>query len=184
MRREYQAALRELFTDGLACACPQFTLVKKHSALAGFPGERAYCWRISESNSLWLVLIPDGKREAFFVEVGWSKKGRFPQLTMRPSWARPPDAWSEEEYLCRLGDLSRGNDSGWVVEELRLGATQQEMMAYIAAQTQPISPEVARARVLPRVEEALRELVQYGLPFLSRHAQPDAPGDAPQAARP
>jgi hypothetical protein len=184
MRKEYGAALRELFTEGLAHACPQFTLVKKHSALAGFPGERAYCWRISETIFLWVVLIPDGKREAFFVELGWSKKGRFPQLTMRPSLARPPDAGSEEEYLCRLGELSRGNDFGWVVEELRLGATQQEMMAYIAAQTQPISPEVARARILPRVEEALRELVQHGLSFLNRHAQPGAPGDAPQAARP
>jgi hypothetical protein len=185
MRKEYQAALRELFADGLARACPQFTLVKKHSALAGFPGERAYCWRISESMFLWVVLIPDAKREAFFVELGWSKKGRFPQLSMRPSWARPPDAGSEEEYLCRLGELSRGNDFGWVVEEFRLGATKQEMMSYIAAQTQPISPEAARTRVLPRVEEALQELARHGLPFLlSRHAQPDAPVDAPQAARP
>ncbi len=183
MRKEYGAALRELFTVGLARACPQFTLVKKHSTLAGFPGERAYCWRISETVILWVVLVPDGKREAFFVELGWSKKGRFPQLTMRPSLARPPDAGAEEEYLCRLGELSRGNDFGWVVEELRLGATQQEVMAYITAQTQPISPDVARARVLPHAEEALRELVQHGLPFLSRHVQLGAQGDPLQSAQ-
>jgi hypothetical protein len=184
MRKEYLTALGEVFADGLAHACPDFTLVKKHSALAGFPGERAYCWRISETVFVWVVLIPDQKREAFFVELGWSRKARFPQLTMRPSWTRPNDAGSEEEYLCRLGESSRGNDFGWVVEELRVGATPEEMMAYIVAQTQPLSPEVARSRVVSRVKEALRELVQYGLPFLRKHAQPGAPGDVPQAARP
>jgi hypothetical protein len=103
---------------------------------------------------------------------------------MRPSGIRPDDAGSEEEYLRRLGELLRGNDFGWLVEELRVDATQEEMMAYIVAQTEPIAPEVARGMVVPRVEEALRELVQYGLPFLHKHAQPGAAADAPQAARP
>jgi hypothetical protein len=183
MRKEYGTALREAFTDGLSHACPDFTLVKKHSALASFPGERAYCWRISDSIFLWIVLIPDQKREAFFVELGWSRQARFPQLAMRPSLTRPSDAKSEDEYLCRLGELSRGNDFGWLVEELRLDATQDEMMAYIVAQTQPLYTEVARSRVVPRVEEALRELVQHGLPFLRKHAQPSAAGDEPQASR-
>lgn len=175
MRKEYAAALRAVFAEGIAHACPDFTLVKKHSALASIPGERAYCWRITETIYLWVVLIPDQKREAFFVELGWSRKARFPQLTMRPSWTRPSDAASEDEYLCRLGELSRGNDFGWLVEELRADATQQEMMAYLVAQTNPVSPEVARSRVVPRVEEALRELLEHGLPFLRKHALAGAP---------
>ena len=97
---------------------------------------------------------------------------------MRPALTRPSDAKSDDEYLCRLGELSRGNDFGWLLEELRLDATQDEMMAYIVAQTQPLSTEVARSRVVPRVEEALRELVKHGLPFLRKHAQPGAAGDA------
>jgi hypothetical protein len=184
MRKEYGAALREVFADRLARACPDFIPVTKHSALAGFPGERAFCSRVSDALFNWVVLVPDQKREAFFVELGWSRKGRFPQLTMRPSGTRPEEAGSEEEYLCRLGELSRGSDFGWLIEELAMEASQDEMLAYIVAQTKPIAADVARDRVVPHVEEALRELVQYGLPFLRKHAQPGAAGDAPQAARP
>jgi hypothetical protein len=184
MRKEYRAALLEAFSAGLAHACPDFTLVKRHSALTGIPGERAYCWRISDNVFLWVVLIPDQKREAFFVEFGWSRKARFPQLPMRPSGVRPSEAASEEEYFCRLGELSGGDDMGWLFEELRVDATQEEMMAYVFAQTQPLSAELARARVAPRVEEALREFVQHGLSFLRKHAQPGVAGDAPQGACP
>ncbi len=152
--------------------------------MAGFPGERAFCSRVSETLLNWVVLVPDQKREAFFVELGWSRKGRFPQLTMRPSGTRPAEAGSEEEYLCRLGELSRGGDFGWEIEALAADASQDEMLAYIVAQTRPIAADVARDRVVPHVEEALREIVQYGLPFLRKHAQPGAAGDAPQAARP
>lgn len=145
MRKEYGTVLRELFTDGLAYACPEFNLVKAHSAAACFPGERAYCWRISESVFLWVVLIPDQKREAFFVELGWSRRGRFPQLTALPSGIRPSDPGlvNEKKYLCRLGELSRGDDVGWLVEELRLDATEEEIMAYVVAQTKPLSAEAA-----------------------------------------
>lgn len=48
------------------------------------------------------------------------------------------------------------------------------MMAYILAQTEPLSKEVDRARVVPHIEAALRELIEYGLPFLRKHAQPGA----------
>lgn len=155
-------------------ACPDFALVKKHAALASVPGEQAYCWRVSDRIFLWIVLIPDQKQEAFFIEIGWSRHARFPQLTMRPSLTHPSDAELEDEYLCRLGSLSRGNDFGWVVEELRLDATREQMMAYILAQTEPLSKEVDRARVVPHIEAALRELIEYGLPFLRKHAQPGA----------
>lgn len=98
---------------------------------------------------------------------------------MRPSFTRPSDAELEDEYRCRLGSLSRGNDFGWMVEELRLDATREKMLAYILAQTKPLSKEVARSRVLTHIEEALRELVQYGLPFLRKNAQLGPAGDAP-----
>ena len=169
MRKEYGAALRKVFIERLAQVCPDFIPARQHIAPARFPGERAYCCRVSDTVYHWVVLIPDQKREAFFVELGWSRSARFPQLTMRPSAARPGEAGSENEYLCRLGVLAGRNDFGFVVEELPLDATQDAMMAYILAQTQPLSPELAQARVAPRVEDALRELVQHGLPFLRMH---------------
>ena len=166
MRKEYGAALRDIFTTLLTKACGEFVPVKKHAPLAGYPGERAYCWRVSEVLFNWVVLVPDKDREVFFVELGWSRRGRFPQLTMRPSALRPGEAAGQDEFLCRLGELSRDNDEGWAIESLRADATQEDMMAYLVAQTTPVTPEVARGRVTPLVEQAVSELQRFGLPFL------------------
>lgn len=176
MRKEYGSALRELFTEQLSHVCPDFALVKKYAALVRSPGEQAYCCQVSDRLFLWIVLITDQNREAFFIELGWSRHGRFPQLTMRPSFTLPRHAELEDEYLCRLGSLSGGKDFGWVVEELSLEATQEQMMAYILNQTKPLSKEVARSRVIPHIEDALRDLVDYGLPFLNKHSQPGSGG--------
>lgn len=172
MRKEYGNALREIFTEGFHRVCPFFALVKKPSILAVVPGERAYRWAFTERQHMWVVLVPDQKREAFTIELGWSRLGRFPQLTMRPSFARPKEAGSEDEYLCRLGELSRGQDWWWVIEELPLNFSQEQFMAYIMAQTKPISPETARSRVSPLVNEAVSEFERFGLPFLRANVQP------------
>jgi hypothetical protein len=174
MRKEYGNALREIFTEVFSRVCPFFALVKKPAILAGVPGERAYRWIFNERQHMWVVLVPDQKREAFTIELGWSRLGRFPQLTMRPSFARPKEAGSEDEYLCRLGELSRGQDWWWVIEELPPDFSQEQFMAYIMAQTKPISPETARSRVSPFVNEAVSEFERFGLPFLRANAQPGA----------
>jgi hypothetical protein len=170
MRKEYASALREQFTHELSKMCPELMLAKKYSAAVRFPGERAYCSKVSESVLQWVVLVPDGKRDAFFIEVGWSKRGRFPQLTMRPSWVRPAECGSQEEYLCRLRELSAASDSVWIVEDLPLASNPQAWMDYLTAQSRPISDEVAATRVRPHVKAAPRELAEFGLPFLRRHA--------------
>jgi hypothetical protein len=174
MRKEYGVALRELFTESFLDVCPFFVLVKKASISTGVPGERAFCWRVSETLHMWVIVVPHQKAEAFTIELGWSRKGRFPQLAMRPSLVPTSDAGPHDEYLCRLGDLSRGQDWWWSIEELPLNATQDEIMAYIIAQTKLLPPEVARARVTPHVQEAVGEFERFGLPFLRTHAQPGA----------
>jgi hypothetical protein len=169
MRKEYGVALRDLFTELLGSACPLFEWVKKPSILAGVPGERAYRWIVAENEHAWVVLVPHQKREAFTIELGWSRESRFPQLTMRPSLAHPKNAGPGDEYLCRLGELARGTDWWWTIEELPLFATQDQIMDYIVAQTKPISPETARSRVMPHVQEAIEEFQRFGLPFLRTH---------------
>ena len=166
--------MREVFSETLAAVCPFFMLVKKPGMLTYVPGERAYRWMATDNQQMWLVLVPDQKREAFTVELGWSRLCRFPQLQMRPSFARTNEAALEDEYLCRLGELSRGKDWWWTIEELPLDATQDQFMAYILAQTQPLSPGVARSRIAPYVKEAIGEFERFGLPFLRSNAQPGA----------
>jgi len=170
MRKPYAQALRELFTEGLAAASPDFEFVRRHQPLAGIPGERAFRRAVSADVVQWLVLVPDLKREAFFLELGWSRRGRFPQLTMRPSFVRPLDAGPEEEVLVRLRELAGENDFGWVIEEPPMGGTREAMLAYLIAQSAPLEPEVARARVAPLVDEALAMWIELGRPFLERHA--------------
>ncbi len=109
MRKEYGVALRDLFTVLLSRACPLFECVKKPRILAGFPGEHTYRWPVTANQHAWVVLVPDQKREAFTIELGWSRKGRFPQLTMRPSFAHPKDAGPEDEYLMPLGGTGARN---------------------------------------------------------------------------
>jgi hypothetical protein len=169
MRKAYAEALRALFSERLAAASPDFAYVRRHGPLVGLPGERAFLRAVSTDVAQWLVLVPDPKREAFFLEVGWSRRGRFPQLTMRPSFVRPADAGREEEVLIRLRELAGENDFGWTIEEPPMGATREDMLAYLIAQAEPLAPEVARARVAPHVEEALAMWIRVGRPFLERH---------------
>ncbi len=170
MRKAYTQALRELFAEALSHTSPEFQAVRKHEPLVGVPGERAFRRVVSPEVVQWLVLVPDQKREAFYLELGWSRQGRFPQLSMRPSFVRPADAGAEDEVLIRLRELAGENDMGWTIEEPPLGGTRDEMMAYIVAQTAPLTPEVAQALVAPLVEEALRMWVELGRPFLEWHA--------------
>jgi hypothetical protein len=170
MRKAYAQALRELFAEGLAAASPDFEFVRRHQPLAGIPGERAFRRTVSPDIVQWLVVVPDLKREVFFLEVGWSRRGRFPQLTMRPSFVRPADAGREGEVLIRLRELAGENDFGWTIDEPPMGGNRDDMLAYLIAQTAPLEPEVARARVAPHVEEALAMWIELGRPFLERHA--------------
>lgn len=169
MRKAYAQAVRELFATGLAAVSPDFEFVRRHQPLAGTPGEQAFRRAVSPDVVQWLVLVPDLKRDAFFLEVGWSRRGRFPQLTMRPSFVRPADAGPEEEVLLRLRELAGENDFGWRIEEPPMGGTQDEMLAYLVAQTASLEPEVARARVAPLVDEALTMWIDVGRPFLEGH---------------
>jgi len=170
MRKVYADALRELFAEGLAAVSPNFGFVRRHGPLAGTPGERAYRRAVSRDLLQWLVIVPDAKREAFFLEIGWSRRGRFPQLTMRPSPVRPGDAGPQEEVLVRLREVAGEHDFGWTIEEPPMGGTHEDMLAYLVAQAEPLAPDVAWARVAPRVDEALALWIGVGLPFLERHA--------------
>ncbi len=172
MRKEYGTAVRALFADALVAACPDFAPVKMVVALAAYPGERPFRWTISTTTHAWIVLVPDLKREGFTVEIGWSRLGRFPQLTARPSSARPHDAGPCAEYLGRLGEVAGGSDRWWILEDLPLDANAEQMMAHLIAMTTPIPPDVARARAAPLVGEAVAEIVRSGIPFLRTHLLP------------
>jgi hypothetical protein len=132
------------------------------------PGERVFEWRHSEALRLFLLLVPDLKGgERFTVELGWSARGRFPELGMRPSMRPPRRAaeLEEEEYICRLGELCKGGDYWW-----RLGAppalSVAGTVATLQAQIAPMGMAEAREIVQPVVADAVTQLKRHGVPYL------------------
>ena len=169
MRKEYGKALRDMFTAEMKSQLPGFVPVKVTSPYIG-PGERAFRWVPAEPLHCWILLCPDQKgREAFTVEVGWSRLGRFPELSMRPSSAVPSPGRDElalDEYVCRLGEIVAGGDFWWELESNESPDTQEAYMAYLQAKVTPVSPQEAKRIVQPHVQDALDKLRFHGVPYL------------------
>ncbi len=169
MRKEYGKALRHLFSAEMKNRLPRFLPVKLSSVYL-LPGERAFRWIQAEAIHLWILLCPDQKgREAFTVEIGWSKLGRFPELSMRPSFQTPTarrDEFALDEYVCRLGMLVSGEDHWWELESLADLDSQEAYLACLQAKVSPVSPEEATRIVRPHVEDAVGKLCLYAVPCL------------------
>jgi hypothetical protein len=115
-------------------------------------------------------LCPDRKgREAFTVEIGWSKLGRFPELSMRPSFDTPSLRRNEfelDEYVCRLGMLVSGGDYRWELEGLENPDSLEAYMVYLQRKVNPVSPQQAIRVVRPHVKDAMEKLLLHGIPYL------------------
>lgn len=115
MRKEYRKAIRGSFTDRLRAVAPGFERVTVDSPLI-FSGETVFRWSPGGGFLGWLLLIPDSKRQAFTLEVGWSDADRFPELGMRPSvmlGADDPLPVEIPEGFVRLGGLASRTDEWW-----------------------------------------------------------------------
>lgn len=170
MRKEYGKALRAVFTQEMKAHLPQFLPIKVSSFYI-FPGEKAFRWVPAEPNHFWIILCPDQKgREAFTLELGWSRFGRFPELGTRPSTKVPSknrDEFALDEYVCRLGMLMTGEDLWWRLENpLEYLDSQETYMAYLQQKVSPISQEEATRVVTPHVEDAVEKLRLYAVPYL------------------
>ncbi len=164
MRKEYGKALRKLFAEQMRETMPQFEAVKVQS-MYFWPGDRAFRWAAGRNLTFWIVLSPDKKgREEFTLLVGWSRRGRYPELSVIPCPEGPSPERKEfasQEYLTRLPSLWTDRDVWWVVERLRVPRSISELQASL----KPISAEAATAAVAPRVREAIAELQEHALPY-------------------
>lgn len=164
MRKEYTKALRKAFDAQMAAVIPDFAVTKPQSKFA-FPGERYYCRSIGDKLRLWIALVPNPKAEEFTVEVGWSRLGRFPELPARPPAFVPTVErveFSRDEYFTRLACLWSKDDYWWSIESFDFC----DIMGAISQRASPVTPEAARQKVAPMVEDAIAKLRVYGLPYL------------------
>ena len=114
-----------------------------------WPGESVYVCR---DDFLWLVIIvsPDPKgRDAFTVEVGWSKLTRFPELGMRPSGfaSQSLNEWRNDEFVCRLNSISVTLPEFWtLVSSLDNGSDQ----------------------IRAQLSDAAQKTEEHGIPYLTK----------------
>jgi hypothetical protein len=181
MRKEYGKALRETFAHEMRARLPEFELLKTASKYL-FPGERVYHRRPLDSVLCIVILVPSRKdTDEFTVEIGWSKRGRFPELGMRPC-GEPSGERAEfdhDEFVCRLPQLWTREDVWWPI-----GATArldlldpEDQVAALLAMTTPISPDDAKAAVQAPVEDVMARISTHAVPYLDEFAR--SQGGAP-----
>lgn len=168
MRKEFGKILRESFSREMKGRLTAFKEEKVKSQYL-WPGERAFCGKVNESLFCWIVLSPSQKDyDEFTLMVGWSNFGRYPELSLIPSFLSPtPDhvEFSELEYLIRLPQICSGGDSWWVIKPFKPAITIEELQASIA----PIDRKDAELLVLPQVDAAFSELLDVGVPYLKKY---------------
>jgi hypothetical protein len=185
MSKTFNAAVRSQFAANMAAVAPQFRPAKVPSAHA-WPGEKAFAWTPREGIRCWVCLIASHKGyNEFFVEVGWSARGRYPELDSRPTFAGMQTATrvlDHIELMCRLSSL--GDTPGaWKYrpDAIADAPYAEQFMLEAQASLAQLGTEEAELAAKPLVEEAIAALVHFGLPFLERNAaqlvvQPDLPG--------
>lgn len=164
MRKEYSRVLRTLFTKKMKVELPEFVETKVKS-IYFFPGDRAFAWAVSKEIVFWIILSPSKKDyDEFNVLVGWSKLGRYPELSMVPCAERPSPERSEfahVEYLTRLPYLWTRDDDWWVVKKWVQAKNTDELKA----QLEPIPSDEALGQVEPVVDDCIQKLKGFAIPF-------------------
>jgi hypothetical protein len=145
MDKAVRTSLWKQLTDALLEAFPSLEPNKQKSVYV-WPGELVCRSRqLASSRTAFVIISPSQKgREQFTVELAWSMNDQFPPLTQRPSGVshQNESLLSQPQAAVRLFTLANPNASDWV--------------------------EVGKDTIGDAVERTVRELKQYGLPYLSR----------------
>ena len=175
MRKEYSAALRILFKQELT-KLPLPWKPFSEAVGCSYPGERLFYADPPEVPArVWCSVVPHPRFDRFFVEIGWSKDHRFPDIQSRPSHFHPATASRKvTDCMIRLSDLVPSNSGDWIVEPFRMPTTVEEAKANLLEDMRPRSKQEAAERVTPVVLQAINDLQQFGYPFLLSAA----PGEA------
>ncbi len=145
----------------------QFARVRRlpRDAALVLPGEIVFVDGSRRTPGCFICFVPDQKRNAFTVELGWSADGRFPSVTARPSTdpvtavATKPDRGFVRlsEFYSRLGE-------DWDLTPLDpLDPASLERM--MALELRDLGPEEATSLIRPLVDDAVRRLRQHAPAF-------------------
>lgn len=174
MSKTFNTAVRNQFAAGMVRSLPQYLSAKVPTEHA-WPGERAFVWTPHEGIKCWICLITSHKGyNEFFVEVGWSALGRYPELNSRPTFAgmEPAERVLEHaELMCGLSSLG-ASPGAWVYrpKEISEAPQAEQFMLEVKAALAALNTQEAEAAAKPLVEDAIAAIVRFAVPFLERNA--------------
>jgi hypothetical protein len=165
MSKDFSAAVRRSFVAEMKRRAPHFHPEKVPTAFA-WPGsgERAFLWQPSSTCYL-ISVVPNPKGyDSFFVEVGWSRLGRFPAIESRPSipgHIKVTNEASTPEFICNLSSISSA-PGFW--EVARSNPNQATMTEYLASLV-PMSKTQAESAAAQLVASAMMPITSEAIPF-------------------
>ena len=167
MRKEYKKVLIKEFTDKFLQCVNGFSKIEMRSPV----GLSIFSKRIDHSErTMFVRLLPDSKREAFTVEVGWTRPNPFPNALNygQPSAGRTE--FNRAEFVCRLGFLFGQNDHWWHIAP-GLNPFTDDVLEFTKRSLEPISSAQAVSRIAPLVDDAINKLISFGLPYLDEYSR-------------
>ncbi len=171
MRRVLRAALESLLAARVPAALGErYRRVPRLPRGAGYlviPGEIVYADTSRPAPGRFVCFIPDQKRNAFTIELGWSADGQFPGATARPSTgpAAAVSARAERGFV-RLSELYTGSGEDWDMVPLDpFDPTSLDRMMDL--ELRDLAREEGMSLLQPLVDDALRKLREHAPTFFA-----------------
>ena len=181
MRKELSKALRAEILKVMRNELPQFESLKRPSES---PWSGSLVFRRIHSDSLWMFVEFYYKvrgPEAVYVELGWSRLSRYPEVVMRPSFISN-EMFSQDKDWVRLKRLrTKTSDDCYVLDERQAAAPgpkdpikSANLSTDAFINSMPVSE--ATARIYPLIKCIMEDVQRYGIPFFEKliqdHASP------------
>ncbi len=128
-------------------------------------GEIVFADTSGPRSARFLCFIPDPKRQAFTIELGWSADGQFPVASARPSTG-PLEAVSAglTHGFVRLSELYTRLGTDWDVAPIT-PEDPASLERFMALEMSALDPEEAAALIEPLLTDALRRVQQHAPAF-------------------
>jgi hypothetical protein len=166
MKKELRSAFATLCDDAMATAAPSAVRLKKIPKASAYPGELSYA-EPRVGGTAFTSFIPDGKRHAFTVELGWSADGVFPAVDMRPSHS--PAAASGASGFVRLSEFINTAGYAWDAVPMDI-AVPGSFERFLAFEMSKPDAEEATRLLRPLLEDAINAWSRHAPGFFERVA--------------
>lgn len=175
LKAALEVALAEQMPAALGERYSRFRLLPRGEGFV-YPGEIVFADTSRPMSGRFISFIPDQKRNAFTVELGWSADGRFPAAPMRPSTdpemraaAAPASGFVRlSEFYSRLGE-------DWDVAPID-AVDPTSVTRSMELEVRELDPQEALALIRPLVEDATRKVQAYAPDFFDSLDRVTGPG--------